>query len=112
MGTTVCGAVHADPDLELVAAVDPHHAGIDLGQLGLHGTGLEISPRASALVEASAEGAVDFTVINGGRKNLRFCAKHDIHAVVGTTGFEDAELHELAACFAESRANAVIAPNF
>jgi 4-hydroxy-tetrahydrodipicolinate reductase len=112
MGATVCGAVHVDPDLELVAAVDPHHAGIDLGQLGLHGTGLQISARASALVEASADVAIDFTVIDAARENIAFCAEQDIHAVVGTSGFDDAELHKLAAVFAESRANAVIAPNF
>ena len=112
MGATVCGAVHADPDLELVAAVDPHHAGIDLDQLGLRGTGLQISARATALVDAAAEVAIDFTVIDAARENLRFCAEQGIHAVVGTTGFDDAELDELAACFAESRANAVIAPNF
>jgi 4-hydroxy-tetrahydrodipicolinate reductase len=112
MGATVCGAVHADPELELVAAVDPHHAGIDLGQLGLHGTGLQISTRPNALVDAGAEVAVDFTVIDGARQNLQFCAEQGIHAVVGTTGFEDAELDALAKLFAESNANAVIAPNF
>jgi 4-hydroxy-tetrahydrodipicolinate reductase len=112
MGATVCGAVHADPDLELVAAVDPHHAGIDLGQLGLHGTGLHVSPTASALVDAEAEVAVDFTVIDAARDNLQFCAERGIHAVVGTTGFDDAELDALAKVFAESSANAVIAPNF
>jgi 4-hydroxy-tetrahydrodipicolinate reductase len=112
MGATVCAAVHADPELDLVAAVDPHHAGIDLGQLGLHGTGLQISAGATALVDASADVAVDFTVLDAARENLRFCAEQGIHAVVGTTGFVDAELDELANLFAESRANAVIAPNF
>jgi 4-hydroxy-tetrahydrodipicolinate reductase len=112
MGVTVCAAVHGDPELELVAAVDPHHAGIDLGQLGLHGTGLQISAGAGALVDAAADVAVDFTVIDAARDNLRFCAEHGIHAVVGTTGFGDAELDELAKLFADSRANAVIAPNF
>jgi 4-hydroxy-tetrahydrodipicolinate reductase len=112
MGLTVCGAVHADPQLELVAAVDPHHAGIDLDQLGLRGTGLHISAGAAALVDASADVAVDFTVLDAARENLRFCAKHGIHAVVGTTGFSDAELVEIAAWFDESRSNAVIAPNF
>src|SRR5438132_1032853 len=43
MGTTVCQAVAADGDLELVAAVDPHHVGIDLRQVaGVQGTGLQI----------------------------------------------------------------------
>ena len=39
MGSTVCRAVAADPALELVAAVDPHHAGLDLHQV----TGLDLS---------------------------------------------------------------------
>ena len=39
MGSTVCRAVVDDPELELVAAVDPYHAGIDLRQLGVRGTG-------------------------------------------------------------------------
>jgi 4-hydroxy-tetrahydrodipicolinate reductase len=30
MGRTVCEAVCNDPELQLVAAVDPHHAGLDL----------------------------------------------------------------------------------
>jgi 4-hydroxy-tetrahydrodipicolinate reductase len=112
MGATVCAAVHEDPGLELVAAVDPHHAGIDLGQLGLHGTGLQISAGANALVDAAVEVAIDFTVLAAARENLQFCADQGIHAVVGTTGFTDAELVDLDRRFAESRANAVIAPNF
>jgi 4-hydroxy-tetrahydrodipicolinate reductase len=112
MGSTVCRAVHADPDLELVAAVDPYHAGIDLDQLGLRGTGLQISAGAAALLDARVDVAVDFTVVDAARENLRFCAENGVHAVVGTTGFTDAELVDLAACFAQSRANAVIAPNF
>ncbi len=112
MGATVCAAVHEDPQLELVAAVDPHHAGIDLDQLGLHGTGLQISAGANALVDSAAEVAVDFTVLDAARQNLRFCAEQGIHAVVGTTGFTDAELVDIAAWFDASKANAVIAPNF
>jgi 4-hydroxy-tetrahydrodipicolinate reductase len=112
MGATVCAAVHADPGLELVAAVDPHHAGIDLGQVGLHDTGLQISAGAKALLDASADVAIDFTVLDAARDNLRFCAEQEIHAVVGTTGFTDAELVDLGRSFDASRANAVIASNF
>jgi 4-hydroxy-tetrahydrodipicolinate reductase len=112
MGEAVCHAVNADPELELVAAVDPHHAGIDLDQLGLHGTGLQISAGPAALVDASADVAIDFTVIGAARENLRFCAENGVHAVVGTSGFSDEELGEFAVCFEKSRANAVIAANF
>jgi 4-hydroxy-tetrahydrodipicolinate reductase len=112
MGTTVCNAVAQAPDLELVAAVDPFHAGIDLHQLGVPGTQVQVSAKSSALVDTGAEVAVDFTVAEAARGNLRFCAEHGVHAVVGTTGFGDDELQAFAQLFDASSANAVIAPNF
>jgi 4-hydroxy-tetrahydrodipicolinate reductase len=112
MGTTVCRAVLDAPDLELVAAVDPHHAGIDLDQLGVHDTHLQISAKASALKDAGAEVAVDFTVIDAARENTVWCAENGVHAVVGTSGFSEAELGEIGDRFAASTANAVIAANF
>ncbi|MGQ0825963.1 MAG: 4-hydroxy-tetrahydrodipicolinate reductase [Actinomycetota bacterium] len=112
MGSTVCAAVHDAPDMELVAAVDPYHAGIDLHQLGVPGTQVQVLPRASALSEAGVQVAVDFTVIDAARENLQWCAEHSVHAVVGTTGFTHDELDALAQAFAASSANAVIAPNF
>jgi 4-hydroxy-tetrahydrodipicolinate reductase len=112
MGSTVCSAVAQAPDLELVAAVDPFHAGIDLHQLGVPGTQVQVSAKSSALVDAGAEVAVDFTVAEAAAGNLHFCAEQGVHAVVGTTGFSDDELQEFALLFDESNANAVIAPNF
>jgi 4-hydroxy-tetrahydrodipicolinate reductase len=112
MGSTVCGAVASDPELDLVAAVDPYHEGIDLRQLGVPDTGLSVSRHADALADSSAEVAVDFTVIDAARENLAWCAKHGVHAVVGTTGFDERELEDLRKQFEKSGANAVIVPNF
>jgi 4-hydroxy-tetrahydrodipicolinate reductase len=112
MGSTVCRAVIEAPGVELVAAVDPLHAGIDLGQLGVHGTNVHISARAAALRDAGAQVAVDFTVLDAARENLTWCADNGVHAVIGTSGFAEAELAQLAERFAQSDANAVIAPNF
>ena len=112
MGRTVCGAVAAEPGLELVAAVDPYHAGIDLQQLGVADTGLQVAGSADALTDAGADVAVDFTVLDAARGNLAWCAEHGIHAVVGTTGFTPDEFDRLRARFDTSHANAVIAPNF
>ncbi len=112
MGSTVCRAVADDPGLELVAAVDPYHAGIDLGDLGLHGAGLQIAAKADALSEAGAEVAVDFTVLDAARENLHWCAEHSVHGVVGTTGFGPDDIADLRDRFEGSDANAVIAPNF
>jgi 4-hydroxy-tetrahydrodipicolinate reductase len=105
MGSTVCAAVGAAPDMELVAAVDPLHAGSDSGVV-------RFAADAHQLEVAGAQVAVDFTVLSAARENLRWCAAHGVHAVVGTTGFSEAELAEFADLFEQSAANAAIVPNF
>jgi len=110
MGSTVCGAVVADPELELVAAVDPLHAGLDLRHAAGVETDLHVSPHAEALLEAGAEVVVDFTHLEAACENLAFAAEHGIHAVVGTTGFTDGDLDGFRASF--SRSGCLIAPNF
>lgn len=112
MGSTVCRAVADDPDLELVAAVDPHHRGIDLRQLvGPGGAGVQISGEANALALAGAEVAVDFTEADAARRNLQWCAANKVHAVVGTTGLTEADFDQLRSSFVEG-VNCVVAPNF
>jgi 4-hydroxy-tetrahydrodipicolinate reductase len=105
MGSAVCAAVGAAPDMELVAAVDPFHAGDDSGAVRL-------AAEAHQLEVAGAQVAVDFTVLSAARDNVRWCAAHGVHAVVGTTGFTDTELEEFSELFEESSANAAIVPNF
>jgi 4-hydroxy-tetrahydrodipicolinate reductase len=110
MGATVCQMVAADSDLELVAAVDIHHAGLDLRQaIGLDVPGM-IAPDAEGLEELGVEVMVDFTVLQAARQNLRWCAEHGVHAVVGTTGFDDDDYAELSKRFTSS--NCFVAPNF
>ncbi|MFP5377219.1 MAG: 4-hydroxy-tetrahydrodipicolinate reductase [Acidimicrobiia bacterium] len=112
MGSTVCRAVADDPRLELVAAVDPHHRGIDLRQvIGEGGAGIQISGDAGALSAAGADVAVDFTEASAARWNLRWCAANRVHAVVGTTGLGDDDLEEIRRAFVDG-VNCVVAPNF
>jgi 4-hydroxy-tetrahydrodipicolinate reductase len=110
MGATVCAAVAADPELELVAAVDPHKAGLDLRDAIGVDVPVRVAPEAGALADADARVAVDFTHLDAARGNLRWCAEHGVHAVVGTTGFGDTDYAELAADFTSS--NCIVAPNF
>ena len=111
MGSTVCGAVHDDPDLELVAAVDPHHSGLEVSRVaGVPGCDVQISGDPDVFVDAGVEVAVDFTEANAGRQNLIFLANHGIHAVVGTTGFTDDDVDLFRRSFRKS--NCLIAPNF
>ena len=111
MGATVCGMVVGDSELELVAAVDPHHAGLDLRQaLGIDVPGLMISPDTNGLDGNGVDVMVDFTVLQAAKQNLRWCAQNGVHAVVGTTGFSEDDYAEIRKLFKKS--NCFIAPNF
>ncbi|MFA9563874.1 MAG: 4-hydroxy-tetrahydrodipicolinate reductase [Acidimicrobiales bacterium] len=111
MGSTVCQAVDDAADLQLVAAVDPHHAGIDLRQVAPAVIeDLPIAGSAQEMIDQGVEVAVDFTEVGAARSNLAFMAEHAIHAVVGTTGFHRADLAALEAAFVNS--NCLVAPNF
>jgi 4-hydroxy-tetrahydrodipicolinate reductase len=117
MGATVCRAVISAGDLELVAVVDPGRAGERLssvlGALSEDVADLEVAAEADAIEQAGADVAVDFTVASAARENLRWCAEHSVHAVVGTTGLSDDDLASFSELFGEDRpANALIAANF
>jgi 4-hydroxy-tetrahydrodipicolinate reductase len=94
VGAEVCRAVEAADDLELVAAIDAGDAIDDL-------------------VSSGAQAVVDFTHPDVVMANLEFCVGHGIHAVVGTTGFDDARLDTLRGWLADAPGTGVlIAPNF
>jgi len=91
MGSEVVRAVEAADDLEVAG-------GFDVGD---------------ALDLTGAEVAVDFTHPDAVMDNLRACIAAGVHAVVGTTGFDDARLTELRALLAEAPSVGVlVAPNF
>jgi 4-hydroxy-tetrahydrodipicolinate reductase len=105
MGRTVCAAVAADPDLELVAAVDAAGDGVVAG--------IGLSTQLHAFADAGCDVVVDFTVADAARVTLPWLGMHGMHAVVGTTGFTDADLELFESVFGGSDApNCVIAPNF
>jgi 4-hydroxy-tetrahydrodipicolinate reductase len=92
MGSTVCRAVEAADDLELVGRFDE---GDDLGDL------------------AGADVVVEFSVPDASATNVDHCVSHGVHVVVGTTGWTDervAALRERAAGMPD--VGVLIAPNF
>ncbi len=110
MGATVCQAVHDDPELSLVAAVDPSYSGIDLRTVTGVDAEIKLSRSAVAFERSGAEVVVDFTERAAAVDNLVWCADNGVHAVVGTTGFSDDDLELFRSRF--TRSNCVIAPNF
>jgi 4-hydroxy-tetrahydrodipicolinate reductase len=105
MGRTVCGAVTAAQDLELVAAVDPAHVGETV-------EGVPIAEGLGALPEAGVQVAVDFTHPSAVMANARWCLRKGVHVVIGTTGIGPEDLAELASLAEGSEPNAFVAPNF
>ena len=94
VGSAVCEGVNEAEGLELVAQVDQDD---DL----------------QMLLDAGAEVVVDFTTPGSVMGNLEFCIAHGIHAVVGTTGFDEERLTQVREwCAAEGAGNVLIAPNF
>jgi 4-hydroxy-tetrahydrodipicolinate reductase len=94
VGSEVCAAVEAADDLELVARID---AGDPIEEL----------------VSSGAEAVVDFTHPDVVMASLEFCVRHGIHAVVGTTGFDEERLASLRGWLEDAPGTGVlIAPNF
>ena len=105
MGATVCEAVAADPQLDLVAAVDPYNVGASAG-------GVVAVADRQAVADAGADVVVDFTIAAAARDNLIWLAEQQVHAVVGTTGFTDNDLERFQAAFTAVDRACIIAPNF
>ena len=90
-----------------------------VGVLGARGrVGAEVCRAVEAaddldLVAAGAAAVVDFTHPDVVMDNLEFCVRHGIHAVVGTTGFDDERLATLRGWLDDAPGTGVlIAPNF
>lgn len=94
VGQAICAAVEAAEDLRLAARVDK-------------------DDRLESLVEASVEVVVDFTHPDAVMGTLEFLISHGIHAVVGTTGFDDERLARVRSLLdGAPGVSVLVAPNF
>jgi 4-hydroxy-tetrahydrodipicolinate reductase len=91
MGTTVCEAVEGAQDMELTGRADP-----------ALGTSVQD-------VLAGADVLVDFTQPDTAVANARAALAAGVHVVIGTTGFDVAELEGIGP---HPPANVFVAPNF
>jgi len=92
MGRTVCDAVEGAADLELVARLD-------------------VEDDVAALA-GQADVAVDFTVPDAAETNVAALVDAGVHAVVGTTGWDETSLQRVRDRLAGSDLGVVVAPNF
>ncbi len=110
MGAEVCRAIAADPDCEVVAAVDPQYAGQPLAQVASVDTDLTVLAEASA--DSRPDVAVDFTIGDVAVGNIQWCIENGVGAVVGTTAIPVEELERLRSLCEQKSGTVLIAPNF
>jgi 4-hydroxy-tetrahydrodipicolinate reductase len=89
MGQSVCAAVEAADDLVLAARADP-------------ALGVELTD-----ILGDVDVVVDFTVPETALENARACVRAGVHVVVGTTGWDPAQL-----AGETGGGNVFVAPNF
>ena len=115
MGGEVCRAVAAAPDMKLVAAVDPAVAGRPLAEVAaIPGSTIVVSDDLEVLTDREVDVAVDFTVAASALENVRWCVRHAVNVVVGTTGLSERDLQSVVELLEEegSESNVFYAPNF
>ena len=119
MGREVCRTVLQRPNLVLAAAVDPGYAGSSVAELtgepGPASEGLTVTGDLESLAPAGVEVVVDFTHLESSRATLSHCASAGLHVVVGSTGFTEDDLDDVAELFvpgSSTGANCIVAANF
>ncbi len=111
VGTTVANAVAREDDLTLVGGVDIIAS--DDGFTAANGQTLATdTDLATLLAHTKADVIIDFTRADAARVNIRTALENGVHAVVGTTGMEIAEIEELGGVAAANDLGLVVAPNF
>lgn len=94
MGSQAVDAVNSAEDMELVAA-------------------LGSSDSIETLAESGADVVVDLTVPDVTEAHVHYAVEHGMHAVVGTTGWDEEKLERLEAALEQHpEVGVLIAPNF
>lgn len=94
MGSEVVNAVTQDSELELVGAID-----------------FQDDLKAS-IDSLKPDVVVDFTIASTGFSNAKTIIESGANPVIGTSGFQQAQVDELKALAAEKQLGGLIAPNF
>ncbi len=103
MGGLIAETVAGTGDLELVAAYDPAGAGARIGEI-------EIGETPDAM--AGADVVVEFTTPDVVMQNLDRWRDLGVHAVVGTSGFDEGRLAALREQWGAGPPNCLVVPNF
>ncbi|MHB8105283.1 MAG: 4-hydroxy-tetrahydrodipicolinate reductase [Dehalococcoidales bacterium] len=111
VGQEVVKAVCQEPDMKLVGAVDIKVAGDSLALPD--GSKVPFSTDFVAVLDScEPDVVVDFSIAKASMPIVRFAAKKGVNLVIGTTGFNTAELKEMQQLAEANEIGIVAAPNF
>ncbi|OFI50330.1 4-hydroxy-tetrahydrodipicolinate reductase [Floricoccus tropicus] len=105
MGSTAVSMVQDDPELELVAVLDPFATEKEA-------YGVPVFNDKEGLVGIDAQVWVDFTTPKVVYENTKFALENGFAPVVGTTGFTDQQIKDLESLSVDKKIGGLIAPNF
>ena len=105
MGRLVCHAIETANDLELVACYDPLRPDVEVEGIG-------VTDDPADVADAEAEVVVEFTTPDVVMGNLRTWRDLGVHAVIGTSGFDEARLTAVREQWGSGGSNCLIVPNF
>jgi 4-hydroxy-tetrahydrodipicolinate reductase len=107
VGAEVCRAVHAADDMELAGGISQSKAGAKASEaLGVTDLDLVLAGELKAFEDAGVEVAVDFTKGEYATEHVEWAIDHEVHIVVGTTGFE------VDPAWGDAPVGVFVAPNF
>lgn len=95
-GSALARAIVQTNDLDLVAAVSRQHAGRTLGDaLGISNRTVILSASAEEALGTECDVFVEYTKPEVAKANIILALQRGAHAVIGTSGLSDQDLHEL-----------------
>jgi 4-hydroxy-tetrahydrodipicolinate reductase len=106
MGSEVVLALRQADDMECAAAVDPAHAGVQIGGVTVE------SSLTQALDREKPQVLVDFTIPSAAMQNIREALTRKVAVVVGTTGLTQQDLEEISLLCSQQGTGALVASNF
>ncbi|NUQ70942.1 MAG: 4-hydroxy-tetrahydrodipicolinate reductase [Chthonomonadales bacterium] len=114
MGREVVRTALSDPGMSLVAALDHHHCGDDVGVLiGAPTCGVQVEPMsAEALARSAPEVVVDFTVPRAAAGNALLALGAGARPIIGTTGLDETDLDSIRGALEGTSLAALVVPNF
>lgn len=113
-GSAVAKYLATQPDMDIRGMISRHHAGKEIQQVlpGFKQDCSIYSTLSQLLAVDEIDVLVDFTTPEVARHHFYECISHNIHPIIGTTGFTASEITELARLCQEAELGAAIIPNF